>query len=381
MEAGASFAQTAGDLLLGAPLGPGGGTLPLLTRSFGNGTMTARQGGGSLRQQLTYGSFVAAAELLTSKLSNAALPFKTAYGRGSFGLDEKLDAVIVLAVGRFAGTPVGQLVLGGIASAGKSFLMEGLEEFLGDWLEWQSPRLYGGGVNSLSEQLASSLNSFFTGGFSGLFGAALDPGNYRYGTGENAVADALPSYQEFKSPLVKESKKTIWQSYLDEYDRKEYEKAIALSEDFGIINLDDVFFRFSPVDRSNPTEPSGRPTWRQSEKDFGRRFPDYFPQVSFKDRMEVKWGTKNSVRPDYYKPGESVEVKNYNVTTASGLRSLKNNILTHAEERRAHLPENTKQTVVLDVRGQGLSYEGLLRVYSELRRDTEEYIGIKISFG
>ena len=164
VDAGASLVQLAGDALLGAALGPGGGTLPLLARSFGSGTMEARRGGGTLDRQLLNGGLFAGVELLTEKLSSAALPFKAVYGDGNPALEQKLDDLVTQAVRKFSASPTGQRILGGALSAGKSFVTEGLEEFVGDWLEWQLPRLYGGDVNSFSDQLASSLNSFFTGG-------------------------------------------------------------------------------------------------------------------------------------------------------------------------------------------------------------------------
>ncbi len=290
---------------------------------------------------------------MTSKLSNAALPFKTAYGRGSFGLDEKLDAVIVLAVGRFAGTPVGQLVLGGIASAGKSFLMEGLEEFLGDWLEWQSPRLYGGGVNSLSEQLASSLNSFFTGGFSGLFGAALDPGNYRYGTGRNTGSAAL------SLPAHNSKTENVYQRFLDEYDSQKMQHNTQDTElllAFEYLSLD------SPDAAVYNDARKQRPSWKQSELDVGRAYPDYLPQQSFLNGSKVSYSTKMSVRPDFFRPGSnsgqkssSIEVKNYSVSTVSGQMKLIRKLETQYQQRLFHLPQGTHQTAVIDIRGQGLS--------------------------
>ena len=54
-----TLARLAGDALLGAALGPGGGTLPLLARSFGSGTMEVGQGGGTLDRQLLNGSLFA----------------------------------------------------------------------------------------------------------------------------------------------------------------------------------------------------------------------------------------------------------------------------------------------------------------------------------
>jgi len=103
-----------------------------------------------------------------------------------------------------------------------------------------------------------------------------------------------------------------------------------------------------------------RPSWRQSEKDVGEQLgPEYREQVSFKDGEEVDYGTKGSTRPDWYKPGESVEVKNYNVETGAGQNRLVNNVVDQAVERANQLPPGTVQSVVLDVRGQSVTMDAL----------------------
>ncbi len=337
MDAGASAAQLLGDTLLGAGLGPGGGTLPLALRTFGSGTMEARQGGGTLGQQLLTGGLFAGTELLTEKLSSAALPFKLVYGDGNPALEHKLDTLVAQAVRKFAGTPTGQRVLGGALQAGKSFALEGLEEFVGDWLQWQLPRLYGGDVNSFSDQLAGSLNSFFTGGLVGLYGAALDPGTYGYRAGE---------------------------SQKDEFPALKY------------LSLDakgDSVYNESQLHR---------PSWRESEIDVGKAYPDYSPQQSFLDGLNVPYSTKGSVRPDYYRKGSgtdhygsSIEVKNYDVTSNSNQINLIRRLDEQYKQRLIHLPKDTKQRSVIDVRGQALSMEKAdqlnLRLVDSLNKNME----------
>ena len=73
------------------------------------------------------------------------------------------------------------------------------------------------------------------------------------------------------------------------------------------------------------------------------------------DGKEVPYGTKGSVRPDYYKVGSSVDIKNYNVETALGRSNLANNISKQYYQRNAHLPKGTKQSVLIDIRGQFVS--------------------------
>lgn len=67
---------------------------------------------------------------------------------------------------------------------------------------------------------------------------------------------------------------------------------------------------------------TARPTWRQSELDAAKDFPDYDAQKSFLNGEEVPYGTKGSVRPDYYKDGYSVDIKNYNVESTSDRSNL-----------------------------------------------------------
>ncbi|WP_197096689.1 SIMPL domain-containing protein, partial [Paraclostridium sordellii] len=76
-------------------------------------------------------------------------------------------------------------------------------------------------------------------------------------------------------------------------------------------------FNFSKADvniQNKSNKISKRPSWRQSEIDVQAEFPDYKPQKSFIDGKEVPYGTKGSSRPDFYKKGTSIEVKNYKIT-------------------------------------------------------------------
>lgn len=121
-----------------------------------------------------------------------------------------------------------------------------------------------------------------------------------------------------------------------------------------------------------------RPTWRQSEIDAAKDFPDYEPQKSFINGEEVPYGTKGSVRPDYYKPGHSVDIKNYNVETPSGRSNLARNIEEQYFQRLKDLPEGTQQTVLIDIRGQNVSDFDLQALYDNIMRRTNN--GIEIIF-
>ena len=109
-----------------------------------------------------------------------------------------------------------------------------------------------------------------------------------------------------------------------------------------------------------------RPTWRQSELDVGKDYEGYDAQKSFINGKEVPYGTKGSVRPEFYKNGHSVEVKNYNVETSSGRNSLINNVSSQIKKRLTNLPEGTEQTVVIDVRGQDYNLEILRDIKNKI---------------
>lgn len=109
-----------------------------------------------------------------------------------------------------------------------------------------------------------------------------------------------------------------------------------------------------------------RPAWRQSELDVGKDYEGYDAQMSFINGEEVPYGTKGSVRPEFYKNGHSVEVKNYNVETSSGRNSLINNVSSQIKKRLTNLPEGTEQTVVIDVRGQDYNLEILRDIKNKI---------------
>lgn len=72
----------------------------------------------------------------------------------------------------------------------------------------------------------------------------------------------------------------------------------------------------------------------EAEEDAKKMYPDYRSQVSFdKDGNEVKYGTKGSVRPDLYKSGSSVEVKNYLIETKSQSKQLVKNVVTQYNQK------------------------------------------------
>lgn len=121
-----------------------------------------------------------------------------------------------------------------------------------------------------------------------------------------------------------------------------------------------------------------RPTWRQSELDAKLDYPGYKDQVSFINGEEVPYGTKGSVRPDYYKEGSSIDIKNYKIESSSGRNNLVKNIKNQYYQRVKNLPKDTSQTVVIDVRGQNVSDEILAELKRDIKKETKN--GIEVIF-
>lgn len=186
VDAGASMTQMAGDALARAALG-GGGMLPFAMRAFGGGTQQARAEGATIDEQLLYGSSIAAKEVITEKMFNVALPWAKTYGKGS--ADDMVKSAIDKAVSRFAKTALGKRALGGGLTLAASGVTEGLEEFFGDWLEWQMPRIYDGDTATFTEQLAQAGYDFLVGSVSGFAGGAFDSNVWNYKP-ETTAADA-----------------------------------------------------------------------------------------------------------------------------------------------------------------------------------------------
>ena len=124
VDAGTGLLQLGGDMAAGTLTG-GGATIPLLMRSFGGGTMRARQDGASVAEQIGYGGLTALAEVLTEKIGSVGRIQTKAFGKG--GLDDILEGVVAAAE-RAGKTPAGRAALNRLASAGTGFLSEGLEE-------------------------------------------------------------------------------------------------------------------------------------------------------------------------------------------------------------------------------------------------------------
>ena len=214
VDAGASMTQTALDTAANALLGTPGSMGAFAMRAFGGGTQQARQDNpnSTLEQQVLYGTASAAKEVFTEKMFNIALPFSHAYGGGA--LDDAVERGIRSAVNRFAKTDAGKRVLGGALTFGAGAVGEGLEEFIGDWMEWQMPRIYGGDVASAGETLENSLYDFLVGATSGMMGGVITPATYHYNVGEtNAQQETTaPTQQAEAAPQATAANELLTQA-------------------------------------------------------------------------------------------------------------------------------------------------------------------------
>ena len=171
IDAGASATQMALDAVSNAVLGTNGSMVPFATRAFGGATMEARQGGAGLGKQALYGAAQTAKEVFTEKMFNIALPYAKTYGKGGF--DGIVENGIRKAADKLGKSKIGKAALENVLTFGASAATEGIEELIGDWMEWQLPRIYGGDVATAEETLSDSLYDFVVGFMSGMIGGAM----------------------------------------------------------------------------------------------------------------------------------------------------------------------------------------------------------------
>ena len=120
VDIGIAGAQLAGDAALNAAL-PGTGLAAMGVRSFGSATEKARNEGADMQQQFNYGVTVAAAEVLSEKLFDAAKLF------GGGGADDVVERIVSKLAKTDAGRTVTRMLLSGVG--------EGTEEAVTDLVE------------------------------------------------------------------------------------------------------------------------------------------------------------------------------------------------------------------------------------------------------
>lgn len=131
-------------------------------------------------------------------------------------------------------------------------------------------------------------------------------------------------------------------------------------------------------------KPMKRPTWRQSEVDVAKSYPGYKEQAIFKGGQEVSRKVAGSSVPDLYRPpsifrrGHAIEVKNYFLGNAANRDNLVRVLKEQITHRAQELPKGTRQTIVLDVRGQTISKEVMKALKADIEKNVPE--GVEVLF-
>ena len=198
-----------------------GAMIPFATRAFGGSTMDARQDGADLKGQVLYGGAQAAKEVFTEKMFNIALPFAKAYGKG--GLDSVVENGIRKAAEKLGKSDVGRAALERVLKFGASAASEGLEEFVGDFFEWQMPRIYGGDTDSFGEMFSDALYDFAVGTISGAAGGAVEGGVDLYNDHTQA-RETKKNFGDQVQDIVNESKELAPDNKLAEKYQKKLDK-------------------------------------------------------------------------------------------------------------------------------------------------------------
>ncbi len=198
-----------------------GAMIPFAARAFGGSTMDARQDGADLKGQVLYGGAQAAKEVFTEKMFNIALPFAQTYGKG--GLDSVVKNGIRKAAEKLGKSDVGRAALERVLKFGASAASEGLEEFVGDFFEWQMPRIYGGDTDSFAETFSNALYDFAVGTISGAAGGAVESGVDLYNDHAQA-REAKKVYGDQAQDIVNESKELAPDNKLAEKYQKKLDK-------------------------------------------------------------------------------------------------------------------------------------------------------------
>ena len=84
------------------------------------------------------------------------------------------------------------------------------------------------------------------------------------------------------------------------------------------------------------------------------------------------------VRPDLYKEGSSIDVKNYKVESASGRSNLAKNIEKQYCQRVDNLPTELNKRFWIDIRGQNVCNTDLTSLYNDIMKRTNNCITITI---
>lgn len=126
-----------------------------------------------------------------------------------------------------------------------------------------------------------------------------------------------------------------------------------------------------------------RRSWRETENIVEALFPEGRPQVSFKNGVEVPYGTEGSVRPDVFISQSkqlanlAVEAKNFNLLSENGIANLVKNVRTQIMQRLYNLPSDTGQQIIVDIGGQNVTRSVIDNITSQI---SEGFSNITVKF-
>lgn len=126
------------------------------------------------------------------------------------------------------------------------------------------------------------------------------------------------------------------------------------------------------ADSGSAARATDRPTWQESEQRVSHDldWADFSDQRSFLDKKDVTRGTPGSTRPDSFSEQfrMSVDVKNYDISTSQGRSRFVERIVQQVTKRAPHLPNGTRQGVVIDAQGQAISETTLAKLRDQIVR-------------
>lgn len=114
--------------------------------------------------------------------------------------------------------------------------------------------------------------------------------------------------------------------------------------------------RIAASDLPPSLQSRGEAPWQQSQAHIQEQVGG--GEKSYLNGKEVPHGTTGSVRPDAVPACGTMcfEVKNYDLSTASGQNSLVNTTVTQINQRATHLPDGMQQNISIDITGQNVSF-------------------------
>ena len=339
VDLGSAATQMVLDIGLGVATG-GSMAIPAAIRTFGNSAAKAEMAGADLDQQMLYATTSAAASYGIEQMCNVAFAGLNLIAPGVS--DDIVTAGVEKLAQKLASTPKGAQALTNIGKLIASGASEGVEETLESLLQPFLQQLsYDKSAQNVFQNPKLLADAVYEGVIGGILGM--------FGSGTNTAVDLVDNLIHNNIMPGEKLMETA---------------GVSESEVLGAIVLNDMA-------KGDDTISGSRPTWKQSELDAVSDFPNYDAQQSFLKGELVPYGTKGSVRPDYYVTGHSVDIKNYNLETESGRRNLARNVQQQYLRRVSNLPNQTAQSVMVDTRGQHVTDTTLSELYDDIMKRTD----------